>query len=306
MARELVVLLWGSVVLYGGPVAAGQAKRSKCHSDIAEFAPEFSPTVAHDPILALAGIISPADNGDDVIDTTITVDNDAGFIVEERISCNATCNGATIVDFLLHGTCATDRTVISNADVGVVAQSSAGSTFTTETATSTGNIQSIALGVHVPTESLRGITGACQVWLRCLNAHAAVSLDPLVGATTTSTIARSCVATIEDMLDRRVDVNGVGSALDLQAISQGRDRSVGPARSTILRDVLISAHGAEILSILVAPGELFWVTTFRLRQEIVGIGEISIWHQASGKFLLSSPDFTAATDIGRCHGQQGE
>jgi len=221
MARELVVLLWGSVVLNSGPVAAGQAQRSERHSDIAEFTPEFSPAVAHDPVLALAGIVSPSDNGDDMIDTTITVHNNAGFVVEERISRNATCNGATIVDLFLHGTCATDRTIISNADVGVVAQSSAGSAFTTETAASASNIQGIALRVHIAAESLRGIAGACQIWLGCLNAHTTVPLDPLVGATTTSAIARSCVATIEDMLDRRVDVNGVGSALDLQAISQG-------------------------------------------------------------------------------------
>merc|ERR1712187_846199 len=92
MARELVVLLRGSVILDGGPVATGHAQRAKGHSHIAELSPELPPAVPHNPVLALASIIAPTNDRDNVIHTTITVHHNARLIVEERVSGNATSN----------------------------------------------------------------------------------------------------------------------------------------------------------------------------------------------------------------------
>merc|ERR1711990_15611 len=52
MAVDLIVLLWGSVILDGCPGAAGHAQGAESNAHIAKLAPELTPAVAHDPIVA--------------------------------------------------------------------------------------------------------------------------------------------------------------------------------------------------------------------------------------------------------------
>merc|ERR1712139_475342 len=158
MARELVVLLWGSVILDRCPVAAGHAQGTEGNANIAKLAPELTPAVPDNPVLALACIVSPANDRDNMINTTIAVFHNTGLVVEERISCDATGNRTTVVNLLLHGAGTTDGAIIINADVGVVAQSSARAAFTTETAAGASSVQSTAFGVDMATETFRRIT----------------------------------------------------------------------------------------------------------------------------------------------------
>jgi hypothetical protein len=60
---------------------------------------------------------------------------------------------------------------------------------------------------------------------------------------------------IEHVLDREVDVDSLRLAGNFDAVAKGRHGAVRPARSTVLRDVLVPAHGAVVDTIFIAPGE---------------------------------------------------
>ena len=59
---------------------------------------------------------------------------------------------------------------------------------------------------------------------------------------------------IEYVLDREVDVDTLRLAGNFDAVAKGRHGAARPARSTVLRDVLVPAHGAVVDTIFIAPG----------------------------------------------------
>ena len=59
---------------------------------------------------------------------------------------------------------------------------------------------------------------------------------------------------IEHVLDREVDVDTLRLAGNFDAVAKGRHGAARPARSTVLRDVLVPAHGAVVDTIFIAPG----------------------------------------------------
>ena len=59
------------------------------------------------------------------------------------------------------------------------------------------------------------------------------------------------------MLYGEVDVEALTAPCDLDAISERADRSVRPATSAVLGNVLVTIHRAVVDSVLVAPGKCF-------------------------------------------------
>ena len=55
---------------------------------------------------------------------------------------------------------------------------------------------------------------------------------------------------IEYVLDREVDVDTLRLAGNFDAVAKGRHGAARPARSTVLRDVLIAAHGVNMKACL--------------------------------------------------------
>merc|ERR1712046_463958 len=72
-------------------------------------------------------------------------------------------------------------------------------------------------------------------------------------------MARADIATVENVLDAKVDVRtdfSLFSPSDLDAVAESADGPMGPARSTVLRNMLIQALGAVVGSVHVAPVEV--------------------------------------------------
>ena len=70
-------------------------------------------------------------------------------------------------------------------------------------------------------------------------------------------MTRATARAVEDVLDRRIDVRADRAARNLHAVGERRDRAVCPARSAILRQMLIARHGTVRLAVgVLAPGEI--------------------------------------------------
>ena len=71
-----------------------------------------------------------------------------------------------------------------------------------------------------------------------------VVLETLIRAEHRATMAAADFTAIEHVLDREIDVDTLRLAGNFDAVAKGRHGAVRPARSTVLRDVLVPAHGA--------------------------------------------------------------
>mmetsp|Transcript_9221 Transcript_9221/g.25800 ORF Transcript_9221/g.25800 Transcript_9221/m.25800 type:complete len:218 (-) Transcript_9221:18-671(-) len=190
-----------------------------------------------------------------------------------------------------------------------MAEPGARSTLLVEAAASASGVESRASGVHVATEPLFGILGACEVGLRCFRADASVLVDPLIRSILVAAIAGSSRAAIQKVLNGRIDINSFAAPCNLHPVCKGRCSSMSPAGATILGDVLITAHGAVIDTILVAPSEVIWVRG-RSHQQFMRavIGRVCPNPPACCSHLLISPPFIHAPHIctrkgNRCNAQ---
>lgn len=68
-------------------------------------------------------------------------------------------------------------------------------------------------------------------------------MDEFVDSSVISSVATSSVSTIQDVLDGQVDVCALSFSCDFNSVGQGRKRSVSPATSAILWDVLVQGSG---------------------------------------------------------------
>jgi hypothetical protein len=90
-------------------------------------------------------------------------------------------------------------------------------------------------------KSLRRVIGAGHVGLAGIIGDIASLLDKLVGARVVSSIATSChlVSAVENKLNGKVDVIALAFARNLDAVAQGAERTMSPATSTVLGNVLV-------------------------------------------------------------------
>ena len=117
-------------------------------------------------------------------------------------------------------------------------------------------------------------------------------MHPVVWADDGPTVAGSDAATVQDVLDGKVDVDAIRSTGDLDTVAKGRYGPVGPATPAVLWDVLVAGHRAVVFPVFVAPGECFWQ---RCRaHELMGGGTflVVVWDDACGSFLFLVPDLS--------------
>ena len=98
-------------------------------------------------------------------------------------------------------------------------------------------------------------------------------MQPLVRAADAPAVARADAATVEHVLHAQLYVGPDRLAGDLDAVLEGRDRSMRPARPAVLWDVLIEGGGQEVQAVLVAPGEIGGiVVAAEVWQRVVRVG----------------------------------
>ena len=85
-------------------------------------------------------------------------------------------------------------------------------------------------------------------------------LNELIRRRVVTTMARAghFSAAVEDELNGKIDLLPFALTSDLDAISQSRNGTMCPARTTVLREVLIQTVGEVIGAINVAPSKTFW------------------------------------------------
>mmetsp|Transcript_49290 Transcript_49290/g.111775 ORF Transcript_49290/g.111775 Transcript_49290/m.111775 type:complete len:252 (-) Transcript_49290:54-809(-) len=211
------------------------------------------------------------------------------LVVQQRASVDPASNRAPGGDLLHHRILPLDRPVVGNRHIGKGSKPAARTTLRREAPASASNIDGLAAGVHVWAESFLGVRRASLIGVRCLIAETIAILrllgQPLVHRTSRATIAASGIRTVQNVLHRQIDVNTFATTRNLHSISQGRHSPVSPARSTVLRNVLVSAHRAIVHPVLVAPREGIRVL-HSPKELIVGAGVVPAPHIPGGLHLL--------------------
>jgi len=124
-----------------------------------------------------------------------------------------------------------DDAPLRDSCVGVVIESLAGATIFRESAASAARVDGTGFRVNMRAKALLGFRGAGQVRLAGIERRRPVVLDELVGSSVRASVARTChiPATVQQPLDRKVDVIPLALPLDLDAVGEGGERGVGPA-----------------------------------------------------------------------------
>ena len=85
-----------------------------------------------------------------------------------------------------------------------------------------------------------------------------VVLETLIRAEHRATMAAADFTAIEHVLDREIDVDTLRLAGNFDAVAKGRHGAARPARSTVLRDVLVQGRTPDGIAHLVAQfGDLY-------------------------------------------------
>ena len=137
---------------------------------------------------------------------------------------------------LRHGVGATDGAVLGDGGVGVLGEADALATRREGRARAR-DVLGGARPVAGAAEALLGLLGAGHVGLLRLVGDACARLgelvNPLVRAIDAPAVARANVATVEHVLHRQIDVDALALARNLDAVAQGRDGAVRPARTAV-------------------------------------------------------------------------
>jgi hypothetical protein len=228
-------------------------------SDVTHLTPELSPRIADDPVFGVSRVVdTPANNGDDVINTGLVRNvSNTTLVVKDRFSVDTTGKGTTGINFLHHGGFTRNTTELSNRSVREGVQTDALATVFRESGASSASVHGSASPVSVAAETFRGIRRASRIAHAGIIRNITVVVNELVSSSGITTIARtsSVGTTVQDILDRKVDINTSSFTSDLNTISEGRHSTVSPARTAVLRNVLVEGFGSIANSSNVAPIE---------------------------------------------------
>jgi len=192
---NLVVLFRGGIVSKGCPCAAGlDLQLAESDTDISHFAPVLTPAVAHDPVLAVLVVVSPANNTDYMVNLlSWVVGHNAPSVFQKRLGVDATGNGPTGVNFSLHSFLALDSSVFGDGRIWERAQASALATHGTEGGACLGDVLCRACSVDMWANTLLGFAGAGQVrvrgFVRNPGAPLGLLVDPKVRSDNRATVA---------------------------------------------------------------------------------------------------------------------
>jgi hypothetical protein len=108
-------------------------------------------------------------------------------------------------------------------------------------------------------------------------------------------VAGTDTGAVENVLDAGVDVNTLASASNLDAVREGRDRTMSPTRTAVLWDVLIATHRTVVDAVLVAPVEgSGHCVRLDEASPVRDTGMVDL--KASSKLLLTIPNLAAGLD----------
>ena len=168
-----------------------------------------------------------------MIDTLALRLDDARLVVKQGVGVHPTRNRTTMEDLLHHGISTRDGAVVRNCRIGEFTKACARSTLLGEASTRPGHVQSLARRVDVLAEPFIGVRGAGNVRICCLIADSGALLgnlhEPLVRAVDAAALARAHATAVQQVLNRKVDVDSLCVACDLDAVTKSGDGTVGPA-----------------------------------------------------------------------------
>mmetsp|Transcript_8001 Transcript_8001/g.17565 ORF Transcript_8001/g.17565 Transcript_8001/m.17565 type:complete len:330 (-) Transcript_8001:200-1189(-) len=260
-AVNLVRKLWRGERTRHSPRARFlERERAGLDTHVAVLAPVLAPRIAHEPVKALSPVSPPADDGDNVVSAERALRGDARGVVDNRLSIDSARNGATRIDLLLHGGGTRDVAVVGDGCIREVGEPNA---LLAEGAARARHVQCVAGPITVWADALAALrrTRHVRVAGGVGNTGARLALlgHPLVRAVQRAAVAGANVGTVEDVLDRQLDVNALAATRNLDAVGKRRDGAMRPARAAILRNVLIQRWRAVVDAVLVAPGEVIRV-----------------------------------------------
>lgn len=250
---------------WGGPrdfILDAERVNTADDSEVTHLAPVLTPGVTYHPVLGAVFSGAPSDDGDDVVDFKVGgVRVNAANVASKTICVDTGRNRTSSVNFSHDGVFTGNHAVFGNRGVRESTQSAA------ETA-KLGKRAARAARVH---RGARVITAASAVALRRLGAAGFVRqagvernessiVNELIRARVTTAVARSrnLRSAVQNVLNREIHIlSSVLTARNLNAIRERAHRTVGPARPTILRNVLVERLAQKVVTLHVAPHERF-------------------------------------------------
>lgn len=260
-------------------------------ADVAHFTPILTPGVAHLPVLDTL-VDSPPDDRDNVVYAASLLFRHTTGIVEDGSGVDTTADRTALEDFFGHVAGTRHSAVRSNSGVRISLQTGASSAIGRESRASAGNVHIVALPVTIGTETILGLRRAGQVrvgsFVRDASAGLGDFVDPLVRTNYRTAVARTSITAVEHVLNREVDIDALSSTSNLDPVTEGGQGTMSPARSAVLRDVLVTVHGTVVGSVHVAPVQLGGKGNID-----VSVGDKVVF-DTIGDFLLVGPDFALA------------
>lgn len=233
-----------------------------------------------------------------MVDHASLLGGDASGVLEDLGGVDTAADGSAGVYLLLHGVLSRDGSVLGDGGVGELLDGEA-LALGVESAAGAGLVHGSAAEVGVGAEALVRLGGACEVGVAGLvgdtGSLLGLGLDPLVGSSDGSAVAAADVTAVQDVLHGEVDVDALGLAGDLDAVTESGDSAVSPAGAAVLGDVLVARASAVVDAVLVAPGESLGEVG-RVKS-LVGCGadDVVVGDDAGGLLLFAGPDFVRAT-----------
>lgn len=287
-------------------------KGTEGNTNVTHFSPIFTPGVANNPVV-LGTFYSPSDDRDDMVNRSTTLSSNTSLVLKDRGRVDTTADRSTSIDLFLHACGAGDKaiesTILVNGGVGELAKFLTEAAVVGEGRASSGNATNLTGGVDVFAEAFGGLAAAGEVRIGSLVRDSSASfgdrMEPLIDTRDRATVARTDVSAVENMLNTQVDVSSFGFTGNFDTVSKGRDGSMSPAGTTILRNVLVAIHGAVVDTVLVTPRELsgqVFITDIVLRKRFM----VVVVNNPGIHLLLNSPDFTGpAASVHSAKGKKG-
>lgn len=120
-------------------------------------------------------------------------------------------------------------------------------------------------GINVFAKAVGRVRRTGQVGLTGIVGDEPLFLNKFIGASVTASMTRACRVspTIENELNGEINFIARGVASNLDAIGQGRECTVRPTGTTVLRNVLIQTLCEVRLAIDIGPREVGWQVILR-------------------------------------------
>mmetsp|Transcript_4698 Transcript_4698/g.6337 ORF Transcript_4698/g.6337 Transcript_4698/m.6337 type:complete len:307 (+) Transcript_4698:202-1122(+) len=233
---------------------------------VTHLTPVLSPRVANDPILVTTfGILAPSNDRYNVIHhlmPELGVPHNTTLIVNNWLSIDSRRNRSSSINLGLNSIhiVARNDTVLCNSRIREGCNLDAVNVLR-EATTGTTSIKATAGSINISTETLLRISTAGDVRLARIKRNVTNALYKLIGTCTRSTVARTSNlrATVENKLNGKINlIRGSRTSRNLNTIRQSTHRTMRPATTTVLRNMLIQTFRQVRDPIYIPPRKVLW------------------------------------------------